>query len=521
MEKISYALLLCVGLHFSAQAQAPSAIVVRGPYIQLTTPTSTNIRWRSADPSAAVVKYGLTPTELNREATSSAMTVDHEVKLEGLAPDTRYFYSIGGTAGTVQGDEKNSFVTFPEQGKPRKTKIWVIGDAGQPTAIHNAVRDAFLTYNNQQDVDLWLMLGDNAYMSGQDAEYQVGLFNIYPDFGKRNAFFPTFGNHDSYGTSQVADIGPFFSNFTLPSAGEYGGEPSGTEKYYSFDYANIHFISLDANMTQMLINGDAMIQWLEADLQKNTQYWTVVYFHHPPYTKGSHDSDSEDELIYMRETVNPILEQYGVDLVMGGHSHCYERSFFLNGHYGNSETFDAAIHTKQAGNGMINGDGPYMKAAGANTGTVYVVAGSSCQIGGGSLDHKAMFKSLNEAGSFIIDVEGQELTGRFLNQAGEIKDDFAIRKSFVSSVNQVNSGINVSYYPNPASDNLTLSFNSPEKNAVRVELINALGQKVYIETLNDFSGDYSKTLPLNRLSKGMYTIKVKMGDKTFADKVSV
>jgi acid phosphatase type 7 len=54
--------------------------------------------------------------------------------------------------------------------------------------------------------------------------------------------------------------------------------------------------------------------------------WTVVYFHHPPYTKTSHNSDAEIELIRMRENFIRILERNGVDLVLSGHSHGYEGS---------------------------------------------------------------------------------------------------------------------------------------------------------------------------------------------------
>ena len=58
-----------------------------------------------------------------------------------------------------------------------------------------------------------------------------------------------------------------------------------------------------------------MAQWLKADLEKTSADWLVAYWHHPPYTKGSHDSDKEQQLIEMREYIMPILESGGVDLV--------------------------------------------------------------------------------------------------------------------------------------------------------------------------------------------------------------
>ena len=81
-----------------------------------------------------------------------------------------------------------------------------------------------------------------------------------------------------------------------------------------------------------------MLTWRENDLAETTQKWIIAYWHHPPYTKGSHNSDSESRLVDMRENALPILESSGVDLVLSGHSHSYERSYQLHGHYGTSGT---------------------------------------------------------------------------------------------------------------------------------------------------------------------------------------
>src|SRR5687767_14015961 len=109
----------------------------------------------------------------------------------------------------------------------------------------------------------------------------------------------------------------------------------------------------------------------------------IAYWHHPPYSKGSHDSDNtnghDPELVEMREQALPILEAHGVDLVLSGHSHSYERSYFLRGHYGHSTTFDPTMKLDN-GDGRSDGTGTYNKTArarGGNDGAVYVVAGSS------------------------------------------------------------------------------------------------------------------------------------------------
>ena len=86
-----------------------------------------------------------------------------------------------------------------------------------------------------------------------------------------------------------------------------------------------------------------MMTWLTNDLAANDKEWVIAFWHHPPYTKGSHDSDTEGRLIDMRENALPILESYGVDLVLSGHSHSYERSHLLDGHYGTSDTLTGAM----------------------------------------------------------------------------------------------------------------------------------------------------------------------------------
>ena len=101
----------------------------------------------------------------------------------------------------------------------------------------------------------------------------------------------------------------------------------------------------------------------------------------------------------MRQNVLPILEAGGVDLVLTGHSHSYERSFLIDGHYGTSGTWSTATHALDAGDGRTTGggDGAYTKPAGGPTphqGAVYVVAGSSAKLTAGALDHPAMFTSI-------------------------------------------------------------------------------------------------------------------------------
>ncbi|HEX8566853.1 MAG TPA: metallophosphoesterase [Pyrinomonadaceae bacterium] len=424
--------IFCIA-SFSADIFAQTVSVMRGAYLQMGTANAMTVRWRTNIATDSRVQFGTTQGALSQTVDNADLTTEHEVRLMNLTANTKYFYSIGSTMQTLAGnDENHFFLTSPAAGQAAPNRIWVLGDSGTADINAQAVRNAYLNYNGGTYTNLILMLGDNAYNNGTDAEYQAAVFNMYPTVLRQTPLWSTIGNHDTANSISPPSSLPYFQMFTLPANGEAGGVASGTEKYYSFDYGNIHFVCLDS-MTSNRAAGSAMLAWLQSDLAQNVQPWIVAFWHHPPYTKGSHDSDYEWELIEMRQNALPILEGYGVDLVLTGHSHSYERSLLIDGHYGASWTFTNAMK-KNAGGGREDIDGAYKKPTApnvnfANKGTVYAVAGSSGRISGGALNHPAMFVSLNNLGSMILDVNELRLDAKFLRENGAIADYFTITKS--------------------------------------------------------------------------------------------
>ena len=398
--------------------------LLRGPYLQKASDTAITVRWRTSNEQDAVVRFGTNANNLNRIANDSTIGTDHSVTIEGLSADTRYFYSVGNSNSSFSSDANQYFDTHPIPGTTSPTRIWVLGDSGTADSKAASVRDSYVGYNGDSHADVWLMLGDNAYNTGTDTEYQNAVFDMYPQTLKNSALWSTLGNHDGHTADSDTQSGPYYDIFSFPTAAESGGIPSGTEAYYSFDYGNIHFVSLDSYETARFSSA-AMEIWLQNDLAATTQEWIIAFWHHPPYTKGSHDSDEERRLVDMRETFVPILENYGVDLVLSGHSHSYERSMLINGHYGSSNTFDA-VNIIDDGNGNPSGSGAYRKANGGNNGAIYSVAGSSGKLGNGTLDHPVMVTNLIELGSMVIDVNGDQLDAVFLNDNGEVRDSFRI-----------------------------------------------------------------------------------------------
>ena len=424
------ALILLCSLTFSF---AQPDKVVRGPYLQIGTPNSIIVRWRTLSTNSTVVYYGLKEDALSEKAKSPGILSEHVVLLSDLQPNTKYYYVIGTTNGPLPMAKTNSFVTSPPPGTRQPIRIWVLGDPGTQFPQQRKVRDAYYKWTGSRHTDAWLMLGDNAYSYGRDSEYQGAIFETYSKMLAESVLWPTLGNHDARSADSKTQSGVYYDIFSLPAQAQAGGVMSGTEAYYSFDYANAHFICFNSCDVDRAPNSP-MLKWLKSDLAANKLDWTVAYFHHPPYTKGSHNSDDtkgeNTDLTEIRQNVIPILEEGGTDLVLCGHSHDYERSALLDGHYGRSNTFTDA-HKKDKGNGREDGDGIYHKATlgpAPHEGTVYVVAGSSGKISGGALNHKAMLFSTNSLGSLVLDINGPRLDATFLNEQGKRLDYFSIVK---------------------------------------------------------------------------------------------
>jgi acid phosphatase type 7 len=421
-----------------------SVYVSRGPYLQMASSVSMQIRYRTNSLTTSKVNYGTDPNNLSMSVSNNNFNTEHLIDLTNLQPNTKYYYNIANTSEIIQSSANHYFYTAPTVGTEKKTKIWVTGDCGTGTTTQTKVKNAFLNHVGNNFIDLWLLLGDNAYGSGYDSEYQSFFFEPYQGSRtmKQTPIFPAPGNHDYYSSSQSLRNAAYFQNFSLPVNGELGGQPSFNEGYYSYNYANIHFISLDSYGTETAsfyrlsdTLNSPQISWLKADLAANTQKWTIVYWHHPPYTMGSHNSDTESELRYIRERVLPILERYNVDLILCGHSHNYERTRLIKGHYGMETTFSPSLHNKSTSSGRYDGSVdscPYEKTSTLpNKGVVYVVAGSAGWVTSkqAAYPHDATVYSNSEAGgSIYLEIEGNRLDSKWISENGVVEDQFTIMK---------------------------------------------------------------------------------------------
>jgi glucose/arabinose dehydrogenase/PKD repeat protein len=318
-------------LNWLRVSNASTATLARGPYVQQVTDTSAIVVWTTRQPGAAEVRYSagtgapVSVTAQTRpfDSTVTGLSYDfyqHEARVIGLSAATRYTYDVflGGTDLTP--GQTDAFTTAPRTGTGG-VRFIAFGDSGIGSSPQRqlAARMAADTF------DLALHTGDVAYGTaagvggGNYQQYDDWVFGIYAAWLRSRAFYPSLGNHDD-----EIDFGrPYKDVFVLP---ENGGSPAyadHAERYYSFDYGPAHFVALDTHLAfDDPARRQAQIAWLEADLAGTSQPWKIVYFHKPPYSAGEHHGSE----LAVRQAFSPIFERYGVQLVINGHDHMYERS---------------------------------------------------------------------------------------------------------------------------------------------------------------------------------------------------
>ena len=436
------------------EAVAPDAVselFTRAPYLQLSTPDSIFVVWRTSQEIDAVIKFGtdldhlgLDPHGIEARQTiqdkpggapplhsAPRGTFQYEAKLTGLEPDTQYYYAIyDGNQRLTPADESYHLQTHPVAGSDRDIYFWAVGDSGTGGRAQADVHEAMVEHNEKigRELDLYLHVGDMAYGSGTDKEFSGRFFEMYDPTLRNVPCWAAMGNHEGRTSSGKTGIGPFYDAYICPKEAECGGLPSGHESYYSFDYGKVHFIALNSHDLDRSPAG-AMAQWLKADLEQTHADWVVCFFHHPPYTKGSHDSDRENQLVEMRQHIMPILESGGCDLTLTGHSHIYERSMLIDGAYATPTVAEGVVIDD--GDGDPGGDGPYEKTSGLNpnNGSVNIVTGHGGTGVGRRGTMPIMRKILVENGSTLVHVSGDTLRGTMINHRGEVRDTFAIVKS--------------------------------------------------------------------------------------------
>jgi hypothetical protein len=318
----------------------------------------------------------------------------HSVSFTGLAPTTTYAYRVGSGPGA---SEWFTFTTASTTPQPFSFLYFGDSQIGSMSLYSRIIRQA---YKSMPDARLMIFSGD-LVDGGSGATLHD---NEWGEWHEAGAFIiseipvlPTPGNHEYYDPAERSkrDLNKYWrAGFTLPENGPEGLE----ETSYTIDYQGVRFIVL--NSDAMLRNEDIARRqtlWVEGLLGNNPCNWTVMMFHHPVFSTAARRDNK-----VIRESFKPLIDRYGVDLVLTGHDHTYAR-------------------------GMIMPDGEeknYRKA-----GTVYVVSVS------GAKQYKQDAEPWWEVGMTytqtwqVISVEGDELTYRAYDAAGSLADQFILKKN--------------------------------------------------------------------------------------------
>jgi len=300
-----------------AAALCPAATLLRSPYLQSVGADRATILWVTREPVEAVVEYSSDGKLWQRApATARSFTTkgsgetryQHQADLRGLQPGTLYHYRVvAGDALLRDGLRFRTASSGP-------FSFLVLGDSGTGSPAQAQVARRMLA---EESASLVLHVGDLCQDDGSLDRLEAHYFNVYAPLMSRVPFFPALGNHD-YGTDLAA---PYLFVHVLPAPGV---PESDRGRYYSFDWGDAHFISLDSNLLIHPAITARMLDWLESDLARTRAFWKIAFFHHPPYPSGHHLNDPISARV--REQILPVLERHGVQVVFSGHEHSYQRS---------------------------------------------------------------------------------------------------------------------------------------------------------------------------------------------------
>ena len=442
----------------------------RAPYIQNPTRTSIEIAWRTVQDRGGLVEYRGPGSNNVMRVWEAGITKKHHVTLSGLQVGTRYEYSV--YSGDQAVLEEGTFETAPEHYEDTFSFL-LLGDSGVGT---DAQWDVARQMEKRSDgADFVVHVGD--VHQGLGDYYDGVYFKPYADLITRMNIFTTLGNHDVI----TDNGGVYLDDFYLPH-----NNPDSTERYYSFRWANAYFIALDTNQPfsplspQYFFLVDAL-----NDPFRLTAGWTFVYMHHPPYVEHEIDPYGAQNI---RNFLVPVFEEYGVDLVMTGHVHCYER-------------------------GRLNG-------------VNYITSGG----GGGSLRQwKKNYAHIDVAESVHhfarIDLRGSELEITAIDRSGRVFDKYTINKAepvYAHDAELPPASLLASNYPNPFNSSTTITYTLDRSGPVELNVYDLTGRVVSI--LADGvrpAGNHTVRFNADGFPTGTYLYRLRTGTETLTQTMTL
>src|SRR5579884_3980828 len=297
LAALPFALLPVLSL-LAAEAEPEPALIVL-PYLQNPKPDAMTVMWETNVALPGTVEYGPTP-ELGKSAAAAKDGTMHEVTLTGLQAGTTYHYRVrsgGLTSPTYR------FRTAPAPGT-KKWRLVVYGDSRSNPAVHAKIAEGI----RKAEPDFFVHTGDIVFNGRDHASWRKEFFVPLGDLLRSTPWISTLGNHE-------LDSPNYFSYVSLP----------GNQRYYTFDFANAHFICLDSTNAVAAKRDPEQTAWLKERLkEKRTATWTFAAFHHTLYSANPIRAVSPLRAEWAPLLIDPANH---VDAVLNGHDHFYARSY--------------------------------------------------------------------------------------------------------------------------------------------------------------------------------------------------
>ncbi|HUR44336.1 MAG TPA: metallophosphoesterase family protein, partial [Candidatus Saccharimonadales bacterium] len=198
---------------------------LRAPYVQLATPHSMYVVWRTETSNVPVVRFGKTVDNLDGVISGKAITIasgetnknhklppgvrrlhsapqncwQYEALISGLEPASLYYYAVyNGDKRLTVADASYHFRTQPFAGSDTPARFWVVGDSGTGRESQSSIQAAMASYIAKDNhlLDFYIHVGDMAYNRGRDAEFQSRFFEVYDSTLRNVVCWTVMGNHE-------------------------------------------------------------------------------------------------------------------------------------------------------------------------------------------------------------------------------------------------------------------------------------------------------------------------------------
>lgn len=303
MKRVATAILIASATLFGA--------VEKGPYLLYEgSNTEMTVLYQMSSSQSGTISWGTTTNyELGSSATQSfGSDNQYRYTISGLTPGTLYYYNIEGVG-------KGSFRTAPEQSE-NAVKLFAFGDTRSYPADHNSVANQILTQikSDKERQTMALFSGDYVSDGGDERDWTEQFFprskSGIVEMQSKLPIVGAIGNHEAERTGGSALLRKYYP-FPHEASSNF---------YWSFDYGPVHVTFVD-QYTASYRTGSAQYNWIKSDLASTDKEWKIMVFHGPGYSASGHENDKD-----VQNYLQPLCEQYGVDLVLNGDNHYYSRA---------------------------------------------------------------------------------------------------------------------------------------------------------------------------------------------------